>query len=166
MYHFAYIFFSKPLENLCQVWYNITCRRSAQKLIDNKHPPIIGKIAGCIEREKIRQKVHKNLLIINAAALLVFPVSSLSLSKIRQKVGGVVGVRIAPIEMCETRQSFAHFNRSIRGEGGEVTFCFSLLLPAFPFPRRSGFFIFLMLSGREDCVNCGKLVRVFHSLHS
>ena len=134
MYHFAYIFFLKPLENLCQVWYNITCRRSAQKLIDNKHPPIIGKIAGCIEREKIRQKVHKNLLIINAAALLVFPVSSLSLSKIRQKVGGVVGVRIAPIEMCETRQSFAHFNRSIRGEGGEVTFCFSLLLPAFPFP--------------------------------
>ena len=42
-------------------------------------------------------------------------------------------MRIVPVELCETRQSFAHFNRSIRGEGGEVTFCFSLLLPAFPY---------------------------------
>ena len=59
---------------------------------------------------------------------------SFFLSQIRQKVGGVDGVRIVPVELCETRQSFAHFNRSIRGEGGEVTFCFSLLLLAFPFP--------------------------------
>lgn len=64
-----YIFFSKHLENSCQVWYNIT----AQKPIDNKHPPSIGKIAGCIEREKIWQKVHKNLLIINAAAYRYSP---------------------------------------------------------------------------------------------
>ncbi len=29
-------------------------------------------------------------------------------------------------------QGFPHFNRSIEGEGGEVTFWFTLLLPAFP----------------------------------
>lgn len=66
-------------------------------------------------------------------------------------------MRIVPVELCETRQSFAHFNRSIRGEGGEVTFCFSLLLPAFPFSRRSEFFIFSSLPGRQDCVNCGTI---------
>ena len=98
--------------------------------------------AGRIQWVKIGQKWLKTLLIINAPYIGISPVSFLSLSKIRQKVGGVVGVRIVPVELCETRQSFAHFNRSIRGEGGEVTFCFSLLLPAFPFPRRSGFFIF------------------------
>jgi len=64
-----YIFFSEPLENSCQVWYNIT----AQKPIDNKLPPISGKIAGCIEREKMGQKVHKNSLIINAAAYRYSP---------------------------------------------------------------------------------------------
>ena len=61
--------FAKTLEKSCQVWYNIT----AQKLIDNKHPPIIGKIAGCVEREKMWQKVHKNSLIINAAAYRYYP---------------------------------------------------------------------------------------------
>ena len=48
-------------------------------------------------------------------------------------------MRIVPVELCETRQSFAHFNRSIRGAGGEATFCFSLLLSAFPFsPAAAG----------------------------
>lgn len=83
---------------------------------------------------KNRAKMAKNSIDNKRPLYRVFPVSSLSLSEIRQKVGGVVGVRIVPVEMCETRQSFAHFNRSIRGEGGEVTFCLSLLLPAFPLP--------------------------------
>ena len=59
-----YIFFSKPLEKSCQVWYNITVRISAQKLIDNKHP----LISGMGQWEKIGQKWLKNVLIINAAA--------------------------------------------------------------------------------------------------
>ena len=141
MYVFTYSIFLKPLAKSYQVWYNITVRISAQKLIDNKLPLISGVAAGRSQWVKIRQKWLKTLLIINAPYIGISPVSFLSLSKIRQKVGGVDGVRIVPVGMCETRQSFAHFNRSIRGEGGEVTFCFSLLLPAFPFPRRSGFFI-------------------------
>lgn len=52
---------------------------------------------------KNRAKMAKNSIDNKRPYIGLLPVSFLSLSKIRQKVGGVVGVRIRPVELCETR---------------------------------------------------------------